>query len=62
VLAVRRELAGSVAEAADAPLDAIAAAMQEPRRAVFDRTWAERQYFFRAIRVDQLHLVSGAAS
>jgi hypothetical protein len=57
VLAVRRELAGSVAEAADTLLDAIAAAMQEPRRAVFDRTWAERQYFFRAIRVDQLHLV-----
>ena len=42
VLAVRRQLAGSVAAEADALLDAIAAGMQEPRRAVFDRTWAER--------------------
>jgi hypothetical protein len=58
VLAIRKAVLANVAEAADAALDLASAHYRDPQRLVFDRIWAEREVFFRAIRTNELHRVS----
>lgn len=54
MLAIRKAVLPKVAEAADAALDAVTALYRQPCRMVFDRIWAEREFFFRAIRINPL--------